>query len=193
MDGFTAFRLWIAMHQHFTKRSFDILKNRGKVKCKFETYLSRKDYESFERIAKKFETPREFVVYLTSNMMYGNTEMIWNYPSGIANYNQYLTRKNNFKQLIATDLKTLANIGIDLDDGVAIVRAMVQNQISFECVVILNKLVEITSMFDNLPQKVMLEPLLIRIEKSGSFVKIPSDVEKYIKDKLTNLKIKKTK
>ena len=193
MDGFTAFKLWVAMKQHFSSKSFDIISNRGKIKCKFETYVARKDYDSFERIAMKFETMREYTVYLASNMMYGNDSMIWDYPTGVANYNQYLNRRRNFKQLLATDLKTLANIGIDIDDGVTLVRLMIQNQISFETVVVLNKLVKITSMFDELPQKVMLEPLLMRIDKSASFITIPLDVEQYLKDKLTNLNLKKTK
>ena len=193
MDGFTAFRLWVAMKQHFSSKSFNILTNRGKIKCKFETYLARKDYDNFERIAIKFDSIREYTVYLASNMMYGNDSMIWDYPTGVANYNQYLNRRRNFKQLIATDLTTLSKVGIDLDDGITIVRLMTQNQISFETVVVLNTLVKITSMFDKLPQKVMLEPLLMRIEKSSSFIKVPLDVEQYIKDKLTTLKLKKTK
>ena len=193
MDGFTAFKLWLAMRQHFTSQRFDIIKNRGKMKCKFETYLARPDYDSFERIARKFDNVREYIVYLASNMMYGNDSMIWDYGTGIANFNQYINRRQNFKQLLATDIKTLSKIGIPLDDGVAIVRTMVQNKISFETVVVLNKFVKITSMFDNLPQKVMLEPLLMRINKSISFLTIPSDVEQYITNKLTDLNLKKTK
>lgn len=193
MDGFTAFKLWVAMKQHFTSKKFDVVKNRGKMRCKFQTYLARSDYDSFERIACKFESAREYIVYLASNMMYGNDSMIWDYATGIANFNQYLNRREHFKELLATDLKTLAKMGINLDDGVAIVRTMVQNQISFESVVVLNKFVKITSMFDELPQKVMLEPLLMRIDKSISFIRIPLDVEQYLKNKLINLELKKTK
>jgi hypothetical protein len=193
MDGFTAFKLWLAMKQHFNSKSFDVVKNRGRMRCKFETYLARKDYDSFERIACKFESVREYIVYLAANMMYGNDSMIWDYATGIANFNQYLNRREHIKQLIATDLKTLAKMGIQIDDGIAVVRTMVQNQISFESVVVLNKFVKITSMFDKLPQKVMLEPLLMRIDKSVTFTRIPSDVENYIKNKLTELDLKKTK
>lgn len=186
MEGFDAFRLWVAFTQHFTTRYYDITKTHGRVKCKFLTYLSRDDYKSFENMARRF-TKGEYVAYLVSNCMYGNPKMVYETPEGIANYNQYLNRRKNFRELLATDFKTLIRMNIDFDDGISIVRALTRNQISFETVVVLNKYSELTKQFKGLPQEIILDPLLIRIDKSINFVKIPLDVETYILNKLKKL------
>lgn len=189
MEGFDAFRLWVAYSQHFKNKRYDIRKSKGGVKCKFETYLARKDYYRFEEFARKF-TKKEFIYYLVANFMYGNDQMVWDAPIGIANYNQYITRRKNLKELLATDFKTLMRMNVRFDDGITIVRALTRNQISFESVVILNHYANFTKDFDNLPQKIILDPLLLRIEKSIDFIEVPLDVEHYILNKLKSYRDK---
>ena len=78
-------------------------------------------------------------------------------------------------------------MNIDFGDGITIVRALTRNQISFETVVVLNKYGKLTEQFKGLPQEIILDPLLIRIDKSINFIKIPLDVETYILNKLKKL------
>lgn len=185
MDGFTAFKYWVAMKQHFTVKSFDVFKNQGRIKGSFEKYLARSDYNCFERIAEKFK-PNEYIFYLAANMMYGNDSAVWDYGGGVANYNQFLKRRELARELYAIDIKTLQINNVKMDDGVTIIRMLTKNQVSFETVVLLNKYTNLVSAFDQLPQKIILEPLLIRIEKSIGFISIPKDVEQYILNYLQN-------
>ena len=50
----------MSVRQHFNPASsYNLFKHKN-PKCKFETYLARKDYEQFERLATKF-TEKEFM------------------------------------------------------------------------------------------------------------------------------------
>lgn len=183
MQGFTAFKLWIGMTQHFTTKKFNIFKNRGHVKGKFETYLARRDYDVFERLASKF-TPREFVLYLASNFMYGHEQMIWDSRTGIANYNQFLANQEQIGHILIKDIKTIEEANIKLTDGISIIRMLTRNDISFESVVLINQYKNITDQLRTIPPGKILEPLLLRIDKSQRFITIPTGVDTLLKNKL---------
>lgn len=186
MVGYDGFRMWIAMTQHFTTKSFDVFKNRGRIKCKYETYLARNDYKMFELIASKFQ-PNEFVLFLASNLMYGNDQMIYQYGSAVANYNLFLQRRHLIGHVVDNDLKTLYNLNIGYDDAVSIIRQLTKDQITFETVALINQYRNLTNQIRALPISSVLDPLLLRIDKSKGFIKIPAGVDELLKDKL-NLK-----
>lgn len=183
MQGYTAFKLWIAMKQHFTTKNFNVFENRGKVKCKFETYLARNDYQIIEHLADRFTT-REFVLYLASNFMYGFTDMMWEKSTGIANYNQFISRQEQIGHIVDKDIKTLEDANVKLTDGLQIVRFLTRNEITFETVVLLNQYKNITDKIRELPPGKILEPLLMRIDKSQRFIIVPPGVDKLLKNKL---------
>ena len=183
MNGYQCFQLYVAMKQHFTTKSFDIFKNRGHMKCKIETYLSRVDSEVIERIASKF-TDRELVLYIASNMIYGNNDMIWNYGSSVANYNLFLARRTQIYNVVDNDLKTLYNTNISIEDGVQVIRMLTKQAITIETVSLINQIVNITDSVRVLPIGDMLDPLLVRIDKSKHFIKLIPGVENLIKSKL---------
>ena len=183
MNGFDGFKLWVAMRQHFTTKNFDIFKNKGRMKGKFETYLARTDYPMIEYVTSRFEL-RDFVYYLAGNFIYGNDACIWDYGQGAANYNLFIARKKILGNVVANDFKSLDNINIAYNDGVGVVRALTRNQITIETVSVINQVVNLTEQLRPLPIGKMVEPLLMRIDKSKGFIKVPSGVEKYI---LTNI------
>lgn len=183
MVGYDAFRMWVAMTQHFTTKSFDVFKNRGHMKCKFETYLGRDDYPQFEYISGKFK-PNEFVLYLASNFMYGFPHMMYDYGSAVANYNLFLQRRHLIGHVVDNDLQSLYNINVDYKDGVSVIRALTKDQITFETVALINQYHNLTNQIRALPICSVLEPLLLRIDKSKGFIKIPPGVDQLLKNKL---------
>lgn len=183
MNGFTAFKLWVAMREHFTTKSFDIFTNRGKMKGKFETYLARPDAQVIEQVAIRF-TPREFVLYLAANFIYGNQGMLWDDSIGIANYNLFIARKQQLSHVVENDIQSLYNLGIELTDGANVIRTLTRDQITFETVSLINQYHNITDQLRQLPIGEIVEPLLLRIDKSKGFIKPNVGVDKLIKTKL---------
>ena len=187
MNGYQGFKMWVAMRQHFTTKNFDILTNRGRMKGKIETFIARPDSEIIDRICSKF-TDRELVIYLAANFIYGNNNMMWDVGVGLANYNLYIARKAQLDRVVENDLKSLDNLCIAIDDGISIVRTLTKNQITFETVSLINQFVNLTNQLRQLPIGEIVEPLLLRIDKSKPFIKPTAGVEKLIKSKLDKIK-----
>jgi hypothetical protein len=69
MDGFKAFKYYIAIKLHFTKDSFDVFKNRGSVKGTREAFNARNDRYVFEKLARKFPVDKELIQYYVANFV----------------------------------------------------------------------------------------------------------------------------
>lgn len=187
MNGFQGFKIWVAMRQHFTTKTFDIFKNKGRMKGKLETFIARNDSEIIERTCSKF-TPTELVLYLAANFIYGNTNMLWDTGVAIANYNLFLARRQQIDRVVDNDLKSLDNLNIQLNDGIGIVRTLTKNQITIETVSLINQQINLTNQLRQLPIGEIVEPLLLRIDKSKGFIKPTAGVDKLIKNKLSKIK-----
>lgn len=183
MNGYTGFKYYICMKQHFTTKSFNVFKYKGRVKCKLETFVARADSEIIEHTCSKF-TPREFVLYLAANFIYGNENMMWDTGAATANYNLFLARKQQLSQVVDNDLKTLDNLDIKITNGVGVIRALTRNQITIETVSIINQYYNLTNQLRQLPLGEIVEPLLLRVDKSKGFINPSAGVEKIINQKL---------
>ncbi len=172
------------MREHFTTKNFDIFTNKGRMKCKYETFLARSDSPIIEYVASHFRDKRDFVLYLAGNYIYGHEGCIWEYGQGAANYNLFIARRATLGRVIANDFKTLENIGVSYDDGVKVIRSVTQNIITIETACVINQFANLTNQLRPLPIGKLVEPLLMRIDKSAGFVKPPLGVENYLKNKL---------
>ena len=72
MDGFKAYKYYMAIKLHFTKDSFDVFKNRGSIKGTREAFNARNDRYMFERLARKFPVDKELIQFYVANFAYGN-------------------------------------------------------------------------------------------------------------------------
>lgn len=180
MVGFTVFKLWVAFTQHYTKKNFDIFQNKGKMKGKYETYLARKDYQSFERLASKLDDAKQAVQYMAANFIYGNTSAIWDQESGFSNYNMFVLRQTSLTEVIRNDLTTFELYGIIPTDIQGMLRLLTQNLITIETIIVMNSYIPICETMRNSSYGSMLEPLLLRIEKSIKFFKVNQNISDLI-------------
>ena len=63
MEPFEVYKLYLAVKLHFTKKDYDIIKYRGKVRIKEETYKKRKDLVSIKKLARDY-TREEVINFL---------------------------------------------------------------------------------------------------------------------------------
>lgn len=56
LNGFGAYRMYLAMKAHFTKESYDYVKYAGKTNASEESFNSRKDRYYFQKLASKYDS-----------------------------------------------------------------------------------------------------------------------------------------
>jgi len=107
MDGFKAYRYYLAIKLHFTTDKFDVFKNRGNVKGTREAFNLRNDRYIFDKLAKRFNNDKDIIQFFVANFAYNADTAI--YASGEAdeNYNEWLKRKQSITKFFIDDLATL--------------------------------------------------------------------------------------
>ena len=177
MVGFTAFRIWVSVRQHFNPSgSYNLFKHKN-PKCKFETYLARKDYQQFERLAMKF-TEKEFLIYMVANTLYGNNDCLFYLPNGKANMTYFLKRKESASYLMGNELSKLKPLG---SDYLKMLNLLTKGGVWIETIIALNRFVPLVETIRKSTDIPVIEPLLVRIEKGDPFIRVPPDIEAYIK------------
>lgn len=187
MDGFKAYKYYIAVKLHFTKDSFDVFKNRGGVKGTREAFYARNDRYIFEKLARKFPVDRDLIQYYVANFAYGNEAVVYDLAEAEENYVEWNRRKQSITKIFADDLnkilmdaykrkiKESAIINFTLNQYPSILNLYLGKQIGIETLRILDD-------FDNLlePWKQNTSMVLLwendirRVEKVKGFVKYDS-------------------
>lgn len=187
MDGFKAYKYYIAVKLHFTKDSFDVFKNRGGVKGTREAFNARNDRYIFEKLARKFPVDRDLIQYYVSNFAYGNENVAYDLAESEENYAEWNRRKQSITKIFADDLNKIlmdaykrkikepAIINFTFNQYPSILNLYLGKQIGIETLRILDD-------FDNLlePWKQNTSMVLLweneirRVEKVKGFVKYDS-------------------
>jgi len=179
MDGFKAFKYYTALKLHFADSKFNVFLNKGRVRGSIEKFRNRNDRMLFERLARQFPDDKDYIQYVASNFMYGNPEVIYDATEAMANYKEFLRRRQSITRVFADDLDTILKSGAEYEFSgnkiPDILQLMLSKKITIETAVILNDL-------DGFVEKVrqseqaalLLGDELLRVEKSKGFVKYDS-------------------
>lgn len=174
MDGFKAFKYYTAIKLHFSTPKFDVFVNRGHVRGSYQKFLDRNDHMIFEKLGRQFND-KDFIQYVAANFMYGNPEVIYDPTDALANYKEYLRRKQSITKIFNDDVQTIIDTGASYDFSGSkipdILQLFMGKRITLETVVILN---DIDNFIDELKQgtiALLLGDELLKIEKSKGFVK----------------------
>ena len=106
MDGFRAYKYYIALKLHFTTDKFDVFTNPN-VKGTREAFTARNDRYLFDKLARKFSTDRELIQYLVANFAYDNDAAVYNGFEAQDNYVLWQRRKQSMTKTISDDLDTI--------------------------------------------------------------------------------------
>ena len=107
MDGFKAYRYYLAIKLHFTTDKFDVFQNRGNVKGTREAFNARNDRYIFEKLAQKHSDDKEIIQFFVSNFAYGNDTAIYAGQEAEDNFMQWNKRKQSITKIFVDDLATL--------------------------------------------------------------------------------------
>jgi len=107
VDGYKAYRYYLAIKLHFTTDKFDVFQNRGNVKGTREAFNARNDRYIFEKLAQKHSDDKEIIQFFVSNFAYGNDTAIYAGQEAEDNFMQWNKRKQSITKIFVDDLATL--------------------------------------------------------------------------------------
>ena len=193
MDGFKAYRYYIAIKLHFTSEKFNVFENRGNVKGSREAFNARNDRYIFEKLARKFGDDREIIQFFVSNFAYGNESAIYAGQESDDNLAEWNKRKQSITKIFIDDLASLLTyveinklptssiFDFNFNEYPAALKLFLGGKISIESLVIINELDHIVEHWlDNTSVQHIWGNELLRIKKLSGFVK-------YDKDKLSKI------
>ena len=191
MDGFKAYKYYMAIKLHFTKPKYDVFKTRGNVRGSRDAFNSRNDRYIFEKLADKYSTDRDIIQFFVSIFAYGEgTEFYGTEADGY--YELWRKRKESITNVFQNDLATTINIcDIEKQDKRRLFKSkdgelpilltlFLAGRISIETLSIINDIDPFIDDWENdTAVNLVLSDKLLRIKKLQGFVK-------YSKNKLTN-------
>ena len=193
VDGFKAFKYYIAIKLHFTKDSFDVFKNRGSVKGTREAFNARNDRYVFEKLARKFPVDKELIQYYVANFAYGNENMVYATEEAETYLIEWNKRKQSITKIFADDcnkilmdaykrkLKEDSILNFTCNQYPSILNLYLGKQIGIETLRILDDFENLLSAWKQHSSMLLLwENEIRKVEKINGFVK-------YDKEKVLNV------
>lgn len=107
MNGFKAYKYYMAVKLHFTSDKFNVFENGGRVKGSIEAFKKRADRFHFDHLATKIPTDRDMIQFYVANFAYGFNEPVWSQEEAQKNYKTWLKRKESIAYFFKRDLDTI--------------------------------------------------------------------------------------
>lgn len=159
MSDFEAFCAYLALKNHFTKKSYDYFKYGGKVTAKKESFYKRKDRFFFERLSRS-KTKEQIINYFVANYVESSDPTkVWIgdlKTIGEENYNKWLKRKNSLEYTFTEDLKKLIEdnhlldtISAEKNKHPLILKLLLKKEICLETFIIIDDLLSFTKKLDD--------------------------------------------
>ena len=184
MDGYKAYRYYLAIKLHFTTDKFDVFQNRGNVKGTREAFNARNDRYIFEKLAQKHSDDKEIIQFFVSNFAYGNDTAIYAGQEAEDNFMQWNKRKQSITKIFVDDLATLlthietnrlkhsALFEFTENEYPVALKMFVGGKISIETLRIIDDFTDILEKWNhNLSVKYIWDNEMRRIKKLTGFVK----------------------
>lgn len=108
IEAFQTYKYFMAIKLHLTTDRYDVFASNGKVSGTRATFEKRNDRFLFEKLGKKFNTPRELIEYFVANIAYGNNAVIYSSESDDY-YRQWIARKESRTQFFKNQLSQIYN------------------------------------------------------------------------------------
>ena len=104
MDGYKAYRYYLAIKLHFTTDKFNVFENRGNVKGTREAFNARNDRYIFEKLAKRMPIDKDLIQYFVANFAYGSDNAIYASSEADENYVNWMKTKQSMTKIFIDDL-----------------------------------------------------------------------------------------
>lgn len=188
MNGFKAYKYYMAVKLHFTTDKYNVFETKGKVKGSLDAFKKRSDRYQFDQLAVKIPEDRQLIQFLVSNFAYGYHHPVWAQEEAQENYSTWIKRKESMVYLFKRDIDAILlhcekedlkkNDLFEFIDGdyPELLKLYMGKHITLETMVILNQLQGYLSRWkENNSLALLWDDERRRIEKSHGFVKYDKD------------------
>lgn len=107
MDGFKAYRYYLAIKLHFTTDKFNVFENRGNVRGTREAFNARNDRYIFEKLAVKHPDDKDIIQFFVSNFAYTSDNAIYAGQEAEDNYIKWMKHKQSITKVFVDDLAAM--------------------------------------------------------------------------------------
>lgn len=192
-NPFITYKMYVAIKRHFTSKSYDYIKYRGKINATETAFKARDDKYFFEKLSKKYKKEDLENFFVSNFAVNGN---LWvgtlaNEMPAVANYKAWLKRQESLfynyqeelkliKQFIVSKDIRFKDIIISQKKGKhpLLFQFLLRDMISIETFCILDKIINFTKYFnrDMMHDEIWEQKSMIT-NKYACFIDI--DIEKY--------------
>lgn len=183
MDGFKAYKYFMAIKLHFTTEKYDVFEMNGRVSGSRAAFEKRNDRFLFEKLANKFSSDSKLIQYFVANFAYRHPNVIYSGDSDDY-YNTWIKRKESRTQVFTNDLNKIVNylsmnrlksdVLYSIEDGMPLLLNMyIGEHVTLETMVILQNFENYLLKWE--PLIMMWNDQFLTIRKSNRFVKYDSN------------------
>jgi len=204
VDGFKAYKYYIAIKLHFSKDNFDVFKNRGAVKGTREAFNARNDRYIFEKLARKYPVDKDIIQYFVANFAYGSDSVVYSQDDAESNLIEWTRRKESITKIFSDDCSTIlmdaykkklkesSVKNFTFNQYPSILTLYLGKQISLETLRIIDDFEPVIETWKSNSSMILLwENEIRRVDKSRGFVKYDSQkvqsIYQSFKEELTEL------
>jgi len=184
MDGYKAYRYYLAIKLHFTTDKFNVFENRGSVRGTREAFNARNDRYIFEKLAIKYSDDKEIIQFFVSNFAYGNDTAIYAGQEAEDNFLLWNKRKQSITKVFVDDLAILLThievnklnnqslFNFNHDEYPIALKMFIGGKITIETIKIIDECTDIIDEWNkNASVKYIWDNEIRRIKKLTGFVK----------------------
>ena len=175
MTPFEAYKLYIAIKNHFNSKSYDFFKYQGKNKLTYSSFEKRKDKIFFSKIAKHTDLQNFLLASFIKDSKIWVRQLAY---SEIAeqNYQQWIKAQQALTYIFKQDISKLDDLNkclkIEDNSHPELLRLFLQNQITLETLCIILELSGAKKYWDNtLDYDPVWDNLKLKVEKYIPFIK----------------------
>jgi len=184
MEPFDAYRYYQSLKLHFESKTYDAAKYNFKTSANPKSFWKRNDKYHFAKVAKRFKDVPEMIGWYASHFING-TKWIGEMLNAEDVYQSWLKRMQSIGYIFEQDLNHLSLQYESFDDMLIsksnshpdIITAYLQEEISLETVVIINKLTGFINKADKeITETIMWPDISLKVRKYDPFVQV--DIER---------------
>lgn len=145
MTGYEAYKLYVALKNHFNSDTYDFFRYGGKTRANAKSFESRHDKYFFSKLAKHKDPNR----YVLANIIEDNPN-VWvgdlaNEQRAEDNYKSWLKRQESMTYTFKNELDQLLpnfdeNLIVESNNHPHLLKLFIQHKVSIETLIILNDL-----------------------------------------------------
>lgn len=166
MDALEAYKIYVALKNHFTSNTYDYFKYGGRTKVGYRSFEKRPDKYFFHKLAKR----KDVVDYLVANFVYNDNTSAWignllNNKDSDECYYKLVKNRESLSYIFSNDLDKLNPIfdhNFTIDDGQhpKLLKQYMRHEINIETMIILDDLIGFMKKWDKRIDEGILWPIV---------------------------------